>query len=249
MVAAAVWTIMYNADIIVKTATFLSGRSGKIRPILVTAVAHPMSAKFRTGITLAMFALVVFTLTVMSVLSSTFGTQFSDPEVVTGGWDIEGTINAKTPIENIRRDISPQTLNKIDAIGGHTLMGAEVRPFGNEDPEWETTALWALDEGFMANAGFDIKIPADGYGPNTKDIWQELIDNPNLAVVGGNEIQTSETRQDGWRKDYLKGLYYDSESFTPFDIEVNANNAEATIKLTIIGVLAVSYTHLRAHET
>ena len=112
--------LFIRADIIVKTATFLSGRSGKIRPILVTAVAHPMSAKFRTGITLAMFALVVFTLTVMSVLSSTFGTQFSDPEVVTGGWDIEGTINAKTPIENIRRDISPQTLNKIDAIGGHT---------------------------------------------------------------------------------------------------------------------------------
>ena len=237
MVAAAVWTIMYNADIIVKIATLLSGRSGKIRPILVTAVAYPMSAKFRTGITLAMFALVVFTLTVMSVLSSTFGTQFSDPEVVTGGWDIEGTINAKTPIEDIRKDMNPQTLEKIDAIGGHTLMGAEVRPFDNEGPAWETTALWALDDGFMANAGFDIKIAADGYGPTSKDIWQKLIDNPNLAVVGGNEVQTSENRQDGWRKDYLKGLYYDSESFTPFDIEVNANNSDATIKLTIVGVL------------
>ena len=42
--------------------------------MLVTAVAYPMSARFRTGLTLAMFALVIFTMIVMSILTEAFGT-------------------------------------------------------------------------------------------------------------------------------------------------------------------------------
>ena len=39
-----------------------------MRPVLKTAVAYPMSSIFRTGMTLAMFALIIFVLIVMSVL-------------------------------------------------------------------------------------------------------------------------------------------------------------------------------------
>ena len=60
---------MYNADLLLKGLTYVTGRVGKLRPVLVTAVAYPMSAKFRTGLTLAMFSLGIFTLMVMSVLS------------------------------------------------------------------------------------------------------------------------------------------------------------------------------------
>ena len=90
MVGAAVWTVMYNADLILRGLQFITGRLRQVRPVLVTAVAYPLSSKFRTGLTLAMFALVIFTLTVMSVLTDTFGTQFVETRVATGGWDIEG---------------------------------------------------------------------------------------------------------------------------------------------------------------
>ncbi len=79
MVGAAVWTIMYNADLLVKALTSATGRMGKLRPVMVTAVAYPMSSKFRTGLTLAMFALVIFTMMVMSVLTESFSTSFSNP--------------------------------------------------------------------------------------------------------------------------------------------------------------------------
>ncbi len=237
MVAAAVWTIMYNSDLIVRLATFLTGRSGKIRPILVTAVAYPMSAKFRTGITLAMFALVVFTLTVMSVLSSTFGTQFSDPEVVTGGWDIESSINFKTPIKNIRKEMDEISIQKIQAIGGYIILGAEARTLEGNNPEWENTALWAVDEGFTSNAGYGFKLFAQEYGPSDEDVWQALKDNPNLAVVGGNSVPTSKTRNDIWRDNYIDNLYYESDEMTPVTIEVKVSNAESIAHLTVIGVL------------
>ena len=80
MVTAAVWTVMYNADLLLKAVTWLTSPIGKLRPVLVTAIAYPMSAKLRTGLTLAMFALVFFTLMFISVLTETFSTQFTDPE-------------------------------------------------------------------------------------------------------------------------------------------------------------------------
>ena len=46
----------------------------------MTAVAYPLSNKVRTGLTLAMFALVIFTLMVMSTLTNIFSGQFNDPD-------------------------------------------------------------------------------------------------------------------------------------------------------------------------
>ena len=48
---------------------------------MVTAVAYPMSSKFRTGLTLAMFALVIFTLIVMSILTNAFGRVSTDTDL------------------------------------------------------------------------------------------------------------------------------------------------------------------------
>ena len=105
MVAAAVWTIMYNADLLLRGLAFVTRRIGKLRPVLVTAVAYSMSNKFRTGLTVAMFALVIFSLMVMSVLSETFSTQFEETETITGGWHIRGFVNVNTPISDLGRDI------------------------------------------------------------------------------------------------------------------------------------------------
>ena len=49
MVTAAVWTVMYNSDLLLRALTLLTSPIGKLRPVLVTAVAYPMSAKLRDG--------------------------------------------------------------------------------------------------------------------------------------------------------------------------------------------------------
>ena len=140
MVSAAVWTVMYNADLLLRALTFATSRFGQLRPVLVTAVAYPMSNKFRTGLTLAMFSLVIFALMVMSILSEIFGSQFADAETVTGGWDIEARVNSKTPIQNIRRNVEEEPDLRIDdfeAIGGYTWMGLQARQLEGESQKWE----------------------------------------------------------------------------------------------------------------
>jgi len=91
-----------NAGLLVRALSFATGRVGKLRHVLVTAVAYLMSTKFRTGLTLAMFALVIFTLMVMSVLTESVSASVSgDLETVVGGWDIESDVNFNTPIEDM----------------------------------------------------------------------------------------------------------------------------------------------------
>ncbi|MBI2855406.1 MAG: FtsX-like permease family protein, partial [Chloroflexi bacterium] len=240
MVAAAVWTVMYNADLLVKGLTFITGGIGQLRPVLVTAVAYPMSSRFRTGLTLAMFALVIFTLTVMSVLSNTFGTQFAETETITGGWDIEGEVNFNTSIQDIEGRIAGDPglrIEDYEAIGGYTGIGVQARRPDGEKPAWQDSELWAADVGFLEGTGYKFKLVADGYGPTYRDVWQALASTPGLAVVGGEVVQTREDTYEDWRSDYLGDVYYQDEEMSPVVVEVREPLSGVTTKLTVIGVL------------
>ncbi len=189
MVGAAVWTIMYNADLLVKALTSATGRMGKLRPVVVTAVAYPMSSKFRTGLTLAMFALVIFTMMVMSVLTESFSTSFSnDPETVAGGWDVRGDVSLSTPIDDIETAIADAPnldAADLEAIGGYTRVEMEARQVDADKQEWSDHPVRAADEAFLKAAQYRLKLIADGYGTSADELWQKVIDEPNPESTDG----------------------------------------------------------------
>ena len=240
MVAAAVWTIMYNADLLVTALSFVTGRVGSLRPVLVTAIAYPMSAKFRTGLTLAMFALVIFTLMVMSVLTESFSASVSgDLETVVGGWDVQGDLNFNTPIEDIRGAIEEDERLRIEdyeAIGGFTMVEVNVRQIGGEDQQWDGYAVRAVDDAYLEAAEFKLKLVADGYGPTPEEVWQDLINHPSLAVIEGQVLATREGSSDEFLI-LFEDVYYQDESMSPMEIEVREPRTGIVVPLTVIGVL------------
>ena len=62
IVVGTVWVIVFNADVLLGAAARLFGRFRTLAPVLRMSIAYPLKARFRTGTTLAMFTLVVFTL-------------------------------------------------------------------------------------------------------------------------------------------------------------------------------------------
>jgi putative ABC transport system permease protein len=247
MVMAAVFTVMYNADLLVRALSFLTGRVGKLRPVLVTAVAYPMSSKFRTGLTLAMFALVIFTLVVMSVLTEGFSASISDDlDTVVGGWDIEATVNFNTPIDDIHRAIEEKPKLKgqdFEAIGGLTAVGVGVRQVDADQQQWRDYAVRLADDAYLDAAAFKFKLIADGYGDSPKDVWQALKVDPTLAVVEGIALPSRRNAEDDFRPLRFDDLFYDDETMKPLDIEVRETRTGAVVSLTVIGVLD------RIHET
>jgi putative ABC transport system permease protein len=242
MVAAAVWTIMYNSDLLLRGLAFVTSRIGNLRPVLVTAVAYPMSNKFRTSLTVAMFALVIFTLMVMSVLSETFNTQFEETVTITGGWHIRGFVNVNTPISDLGRDIVDNPELRIEdfaAIGGYTGTGVQVQQLDVKDPHWEGTSVWAVDDEFLANTEHKFKRIAEGFGPTGEDVWRSLAEDPSLAVAAGFAVATREDAAGAEERDpWLQDLYYESEdAWQPVEFNVREPRTGVTTELKIIGVL------------
>ena len=246
MVAAAVWTVMYNADLLLRGLTLATARFGKLRPVLVTAVAYPMSSKFRTGLTLAMFALVIFTLTVMSILSETFGTQFAEAETITGGWHIEARVNPRTPIDDVRRSIDQEPdlrAEDFEAIGGYTPARFQARQLEGESQKWEGQAILAATDEFLTASDYKFKLIAEGYGTTSQDVWQALMNDSGLAVVGGNVVSTSEgSEADDWDP-WIEKPYYRDDGMSAVDVEVRERRIGVVVQLKVIGVLD------RIHET
>jgi putative ABC transport system permease protein len=240
MVMAAVWTVMYNADLLVKALSLLTGRVGKLRPVLVTAVAYPMSAKFRTGLTLAIFALVIFTLVVMSVLTEGFSASITDDlDTVVGEWDIVATLNFNTPIENMREAVEAEPrlrAQDFEAIGGSTKVPVGVRQVDGDDQRWRDYAVRLVDDGYLNAAQFRFKLIADGY-ETPQDVWQALEADPTLTVIEGIALRTERESDGGFRPLKLEDLHYDDETMKPLDIEVREPRTDTLVPLTVIGVL------------
>ena len=243
MVAAGVWTVMYNSDLLLKGLTLATGVFGKFRPVMVTAVAYPMSSKFRTGLTLAMFALVIFTLIVMSILTSAFGRVGSDVDVFSGGWDIEATVNVTTPISDLESEIlqvpglAPED---VSAVGGYTLIPVEVRQVEAEERAWKPYVVKAADAGFLKNTSHRLKIVADGYGPGGADVWRALDEDPNLVVIDAPAVPSrTGVGNTGWAPFNIEGVKYEDQSMAPFEIEVREPRTGGLVRLTVVAVMDV----------
>ncbi len=242
MVAAAVLSVMYNADILLKFLTTVTARVGSLRPVLVTAVAYPMSAKFRTGLTLAMFALVIFTMIVMSILTEAFGTTAADDASVVGGWDISARVNPNTPIADFHQAIAESpNLNPADfeAIGSYTFIPVQVRQKGAEEQRWRSYAVRAADDGYLDGTETDFHLIAEGYGTTAEEVWDALREDSTFVVVDNLALPT----QNGFRggenlpEFQLEGVFYEDESMGAIPIEVREPATGAMITLTVIGVL------------
>ena len=238
MVAAAVWTVMYNADLLLRLLTFVTKPLGWLRPVLVTAVAYPMAAKFRTGLTLAMFALVIFTLIVMSILTEAFSAAVGDAERVAGDWDIQASVNSNTPLEDIRLaiDEKPGLDNQdITAIGGYTAFPVEIRQVGAEEQRWRFYGIRAADDQYLQQTGSTLKLIADGYD-SPEDVWAAVQRDSKLVVADSLIVPSREQFGNDEIPFELEGVFYEDTEMEPIDIEVRDPRTGTVIPLTIIAV-------------
>ena len=242
MVGAAVCTVMFNADLLLKFLTTVTARVGSLRPVLVTAVAYPMSARFRTGLTLAMFALVIFTMIVMSILTEAFGTTAADDASVVGGWDIAASVNPSTPIEDFQNDVdgSPD-LDPADfeAVGSYTFVPLQVRQPGADNQSWRSYAVRAADDGYLEGTETGFHMIAEGYGTTAEEVWNALRADPTLVVVDtlAVPVQNGFRGGDNVPEFQLEGVFYEDESMRPIPIEVWETATDIRAELTVIAIL------------
>ena len=189
-----------------------------------------------------MFALVIFTMIVMSILTEAFGTTSANDASLVGGWDISARINPNTPISDFPQAVedSPE-LDSADfeTIGSYTFIPVQVRQQGAEEQRWRSYAVRAADEGYLDGTETEFHLIAEGYGTTAKEVWDALRADSTLVVVDSLAVPI----QSGFRggenlpEFQLEGVFYEDESMQSMPIEVREAASGATITLTVIAII------------
>ena len=244
LVIGAVWAITYNSDLLIAAIVRLFGRIRGLAPVLRIAVSYPLQNRFRTGITLAMFSLVVFTLIVMAFLTHNMGAIFSDTEAVSGGYQIRADTSYTNPIPDIREALQQGdgvTLDDFAAIG--SFNGALVR-VKQEVPEPETEQeftdfyLQGVDAGYTDSVNYEFTIMAEGYG-SPREVWQALQEEPGTAVVAAYLVPTKANYAFGGPTlDFqLEGFFIEDDTLPEVYIQAQDPRTGSEQRLRVIGVL------------
>lgn len=243
VVTGATWIVMYNSDILIaRSTTFLSRLRG-LAPALKTAVAYPLTSKFRTGVTLAMFTLVVFTMVVMSITITSFGDAFDNQESFGGGYDIRATAVSSNPIRDPQAAVAAAPsldANDFQSIALQSSISVQARQAGFEDAkDYEDYAVLAFDESFLTNTTYGLAARANGY-ESDRAVWDAIRDEPGLAIISQDAVP----RRQNWGfaaglPDFrLEGFYIEDQGFDPVTVRVVDQQTNTRFDVTIIGVLS-----------
>src|SRR5881296_3452201 len=213
---------------------------GAGRPVLKTAISYPMDKRFRTGMTVAMFALILFMVTLISMLQGLQAASLNSfVQQQSGGYDVIAYTTSYGEIPNFRQRLQANFsdslfLNGYNGTSTASVMPAKVQAVGG-NRTYDYT-LWGVDNFLIQSNqyGFTSFLPSyvnESSGQrqaltNRTDVWLSLRWNHTLAIVdrtaaGPNQFVPDESRLRVVPGDHIRA----------FDA------AGRTVNLTIVGVL------------
>lgn len=180
LVAGGVLLVMANSEVLLKLGTKATRRQRNV-PVVKAAIAYPLAKKFRTGVVLAMFALIMFTITVMSMFMALTGSVvgvFAAQE--SGGYDLIGFASPFAPEADLEARLEAAGLGEAVAYhDGLVLARARVTDARGTEADY---ALVGVPPSFAERNGFTFHRMADGYG-SAAAVWDALRADDGLAVV------------------------------------------------------------------
>jgi putative ABC transport system permease protein len=205
LVLAGVFIVMFNSDMLLIALQKTIGRGKSTRAVLKTAISYPMDDKFKTAMTLGMFALIIFTVTVIAMIASMQASQ-SDAMLreQSGGYDIIGLTNPRTPFdENLTIDDLNDELDKFEIVEFETISSALVKIIDYDRREGQISdygpsgvltdieqySLFGVTDSFLEDNDYSLK-ERDKRFKTDKEAWQALKDDSNsYCIVDGSRLE------------------------------------------------------------
>jgi putative ABC transport system permease protein len=242
IVGGAVLVIMYNADLLLRLILLTLGGSPRFAPVLRMAIAYPLSNRFRTGMTIAIFAVVMFSVIFMATMFKVNEIVLSDTEQFTGGFDLRVSSSSSNPVDDLSRAIVSQPgLRRADfnVVASQVSLPADLRQ--GDSGRWAGYLIQAVDDAYLENIDYDISVKAEGY-ETAAEIWEAVRLHRGYAVIDRMAVpsRTATSIVIGGPGFKLDGVYLEDKTMQPIRVSVREPNTEATFDLTIIGVLEQS---------
>jgi putative ABC transport system permease protein len=246
LILGLIVTIIFNADAIAWVATRLFGGIGWLAPVLRTAIAYPLSTRFRTAMAMVMFAMIVCTVTVMAVVIEATQSLIVLDEKQSAGFQIRTQptlLSFFDPITDLQGRIAAQRqehplLEQISAVGGVTTQNAEARTPGAG--AWGQAPLAGIDAGYVSQAQkvYPLQARAAGYADDAA-VWEALAARDDVAIITP-DLLASPNDLSAIIPRYVPEPFVIQEGRLPeIYVEIRPSAAVSTThRLQIIGVLA-----------
>jgi ABC-type antimicrobial peptide transport system permease subunit len=236
--ASATLVVIFNAELLLGVLRLFGHMLGGIVPAVRTAIAYPLAAKARTGLTLAMFSLVVFSLVVMATLNFNF-TQLFLGEDATAGFDVAVDGNSSNRIPDLRAALREAGYDVDANIGGvGTMVSAFPRMRAGEDGEFFRYRVQGLDDEFLALARMPLAHRAKGYESDAA-VFEALRTDPTVAIVDASRFITDDPFADAGDDGRFELPVRDTElrevAWDPIPITLQTDDGQVTLR--VIGVL------------
>jgi putative ABC transport system permease protein len=237
MVAAATIAIIWNIEILTGLVGFLGRTFSRWLPAVKTAIAYPSASKGRTGMTIAMFSLIIFSLVMMATINANF-VQIFTTDKAGAGWDIQASQAPNNPITDFKQTLAQNDVDvsKIDAVGRvERVDGADSQVQAPGSTKITTYAVNGLSTDWINNSDAPLQTRASGYA-NDQAIWNAVRDNPTFAVIDANA-----TASGGFGGDsnayHLDGVKAGDTTMQPTKVVVTDPATGKAQTFTIIGIL------------
>jgi putative ABC transport system permease protein len=195
--------------------------------------------------TLAMFMLVVFTLTAMNFIQAAMSAAFGDTQKLSGGFEIQANAGYAAPIPDMKtalEDAEGIEKGDVTAVGKVSNLSAEVEQRGTDrDPE--LLRVQGVDGGYTGSVGYGFETTAKGYG-SAREVWEALQTEKDTAVISSDLAPSRNASGFGPSVEppvKLTGFYAEDENL-PDDLYLQVKDPDSgkTKDLRVIGVLGSS---------
>ena len=196
MVFGAAWALISNAELLVGPLLALCSWQPGLHIMTRLAWAYPLHHRFRTGLSVVMFSLVIFTMTVMAIITNATQNTYTNIDTQTGGYDIQAVAYFKPlPIGDghsgpdissflASHGIAPQDFA---SIGVSTATAVGVIQPGAKNPAWHLYPAQVVSGGFLKGLGLHLMARAQGFDSDGA-VWQALQANSHYALIDSSAL-------------------------------------------------------------
>lgn len=190
VILGAILVVMYNADLLTGLISLLLGGVGALTPVLKTAIAYPLSARFRTGMAMLLFAMVISTVTIMSVVIHATQTLITPDSERYAGFEIGTSFSILSffnPLDDLEAAIAANPdfpADQVAAVGGVASTEIEALRLENEGTNWRWLEMVGVNTGYLdqAEATYALTLRAPEFADDAA-VWEALRTRDDVAVL------------------------------------------------------------------